>query len=361
MALNMKERFARLDMSKLPKDYQDQFMIVKETTKDFSVEELNNVFEENFNEIYGLVESKYPDAIKKGEKIKKEKPAKVKVLKSKKEKKEEKKYELPGKIEKELKGRLSEEDIIFIEDQLTNNEASSDEELVEHFMKETGMTEAKAKKWVALRDKYLKATVDKNYDYPTRTSMKKAARKEKDVVTTRDGFEFNRKDPKNRGKVFYDEKGEKWTCKRYEPKLDECIMVNEDGKEISCCMKDMYKNNPVKKREKGNLVDECKDTLKEAGYTVKEHKAGKKVVKRKAPRPEKEIIKDRVEDTFTPIRKDLENSDEKKVENKDVLDSLNRIQGLFTKLLNRLSNLADDGKADKIKQIEKLLSELLDE
>jgi hypothetical protein len=123
----------------------------------------------------------------------------------------------------------------------------------------------------------------------------------------------------------------------------------------------MYVNNPVEKRGKGDMVDDCKDVLSKAGYTVKEHKTGKKSIKRKAPRPEKEILKERVEDTFTPIRKDLESSDEKKKENKEVIDSLERIQKLFVKLFNRLSNLADDGKADAIGKIEKLLKELLAE
>jgi hypothetical protein len=116
----------------------------------------------------------------------------------------------------------------------------------------------------------------------------------------------------------------------------------------------------VEKREKGNLVDECKDTLKEAGFTVKEHKAGKKKIRRREPRPEKDIIKERVGDTFTPILKDISNSEDKKKENKAVIDALGRVEKLIVKFFNRLNNLAEDGKADAIEKIEKLLEALVD-
>ena len=42
----------------------------------------------------------------------------------------------------------------WIESVLTNDEYASDEELVEHFMREGGLSEKEAKKWVSLRDKY---------------------------------------------------------------------------------------------------------------------------------------------------------------------------------------------------------------
>jgi hypothetical protein len=122
----------------------------------------------------------------------------------------------------------------------------------------------------------------------------------------------------------------------------------------------MYTTNPVQKREKGNMVDECKDTLKEAGYTVHEHKEGKKKIRRSEPRPEKAIIKERVEETFVPIMKDLVNSEEKKSENKELISVLESIQGLFTKFMGRVSNLADDGKIEKLKKIEQLLKEIID-
>jgi hypothetical protein len=108
------------------------------------------------------------------------------------------------------------------------------------------------------------------------------------------------------------------------------------------------------------MVDDCKDELKKAGYTIKEHKAGTKQIKRSAPRPEKAIIKKRVEETFTPIMKDLKGSEEKETENKEMIALLESVQSLFTKFMNRISNLADDGKLEAIKKIEKLLKEIVD-
>ena len=43
----------------------------------------------------------------------------------------------------------------WIESILTNDEYATDEELVEHFMSEGGLSEKEAQKWVSLRDKYL--------------------------------------------------------------------------------------------------------------------------------------------------------------------------------------------------------------
>lgn len=428
MDLTMKQRFARLDLSKLPANYKAEFDEMQRETVDFSDNELNAVFAENFEDMYKLVEKKYPDAIKKGGTVTKEKPAKVKIVKAKgvkdlpiteykgkpyyvdfkleemrdfetaesmpfKDMPEILKAKLRGiraefgpnvhiaslddgdkmtaEEEKEFKKasdkflgkdrkKLSQEDIVFIEDQLVNDGESTDEEMIAHFIKETGMSETQAKKWVELRDKYLRRSVEKNINYPTRTSLKKAARKGSDIVKTRDDKEIDRKSNKNIGKTFFDENGKEWKCKGYNAKLDECILEDKDGKEISSCIKDMYVNNPVAKREKGNMVDECRETLKEAGYTVKEHKAGGKKIKRSAPRPEKAIIRERVGDTFTPILKDLKGSEEKETENKATIAILESIQGLFTKFMNRISNLADDGKLEQLKKIEKLLKEIVD-
>jgi hypothetical protein len=348
----MKDRFARLNLSKLPESYKSEFEEMKGGTYDFSDEDLNDIFRDNFNEMYELVEKKYPDAVKTGETIKKVKPAKVKIIKSK---------PVPEvKVPAAMRKKLSQEDIIFIESELVNDGASTDEEMVDHFVKETGMTEAQAKKWVGLRDKYLRRSVEQNIDYPTRTGLKKAARKGTDIVKTMDGKEVDRKSSKNVGKTFYDVNGKAWKCKEYNAKLDDCILQDADGKLMSSCIKDMYTTNPVQKREKGNMVDECKDTLKEAGYTVHEHKEGKKKIRRSEPRPEKAIIKERVEETFVPIMKDLVNSEEKKTENKELISVLESIQGLFTKFMGRVSNLADDGKIEKLKKIEQLLKEIID-
>ena len=355
MSLTMKERYARLDMSKLPNEYQEQFKVISDGTENFSDDDLNEVFAENFKDLYDLVESRYPEAIQKGGTIKKEKPSKVKKVRAKKEKKE------PEYKPKNVRRKLSEKDIMDIEGALavSNAEKVSDIALVKELMQDFDISQTQAEKWVAKRDKY-KDTAYGDYHY-RKESKKEARRKsDKNIVKTRDGYEFNRKDPSNKGLKFFDENGKEWTCKKYEPKLDECIFTDEKGKEISSCLKDMYVNNPVVKREKGNLVDECKETLKEAGYTVKIHKTGKKKISRKEPRPEKEIVKEKVENTFTTITKDLTKSEESQKENKAVIDTLGRIEKLFIKVMNRISNLADDGKAEKLEKIEKLLKELID-
>jgi hypothetical protein len=367
----MKDRFARLDLSKLPASYKSEFDEMSASTYGFTDDDLNDIFAENFNDMYSLVEKKYPDAIKTGGTIKKVKPPKQKVVKPKKSKEPD-----LVKVPAAMRKKLSVEDINIIESTLVNDEDSSDEELVDYIVKETGISEAQAKKWVALRQKYMMSMMDaqkpeniaayagmthRTFDYSTRTKNKKALRKEKDIVKTRDDKEFDRRSKKNVGKTFYDENGKAWKCKGYNAKLDVCVMEDSEGKEITSCLKDMYTTNPVSKREKGNLVDDCKDTLKEAGFTVKEHKAGKKRIKRSVPRPEKEIIKERVADTFTPIMKDISGSEEKDEKNKDLIAAINRVQALFTKLFNRLSNLADDGKVEAIEKIEKLLKEVLGE
>jgi hypothetical protein len=353
MSLTMKNRYAAVDTSKLPASYKSEFDEIFSTQDDLSLtdSEAEETFGANFNDLMELVKSKYPDAIRGGGTVKKVKPAKVKTVKP--------------KAEKKVNKWVNATDIEFIETTLHNDESSTDQELVDHFITELGIPESQAKKWVKLRDKYLMAPVEKSMSYSERTRLKKEFRKgikshTTDIIKTRDDKELDRKSSKNIGKTFYDDNGKAWKCKGYNEKLDECVLEDSDGKEISSCLKDMYTSNPVKKREKGNLVDECKDTLRDAGYTVKVHKTGTKKITRSEPRPEKAIIKERVEDTFTPITKDLGNSEEKAKENKEILAVIDNIKSLFTKFMNRISNLADDNKIEQLKKIEKLLSEIID-
>jgi hypothetical protein len=283
MGLSMKERYARLDLGKLPKSYKAEFDEMFAGTAGFEDEDLNDIFYENFDEMYGLVEKNYPDAIKTGGTIKKVKPAKIKVVKAKEEKAEPQKPK-------------------------------------------NGKKEKKA-----------------------------------ETVKTRDGVEIKRKDEKNEGKTFYSEDGQAWICKGYNEKADECLFENkESGKQVFSCLESMYVSDPVKKREKGDLVDQCKQTLKDAGFKVIEHKSGTKKIKRSAPRAEKVIIKERVGETFTPIMKDLVSSKEKEEENKELIEVLNNIQSYFAKFMGRISNLADDGKLAQLKKIEKLLEDLVE-
>jgi flavin-binding protein dodecin len=71
-----------------------------------------------------------------------------------------KKHETKDAEKKEGNKKPSPKDIKFIMDQLTNDEDSTDEEMINHFVKEIGMSEDDAKKWVAKRDKFLNAFND---------------------------------------------------------------------------------------------------------------------------------------------------------------------------------------------------------
>jgi hypothetical protein len=372
MGLSMKDRYARLDMSKLPESYKSEFDEMEKSTYGFTDEELNDVFTENFNDMYELVEKKYPDALKKGGTVKKVKSAKVKTIKPKKseeheEKKEESEEHNKLTTAQKLRIQMLEKKGFKKDEKLSGFEKESDGTEYYVFHSQHGMGVAMIQADGQMEGNlsgYFPAYKNKSEEDIDAIERNKASRKEKagetDIIMTRDDKEVDRKSRKNIGKTFYEENGKAWKCKGYNEKLKECIFEDSDGKEISACLKDMYTSNPVKKREKGNLVDDCKDTLKEAGFTVREHKAGGKKIKRSEPRPEKTIIKERVEDTFTPILKDLQNSEEKEKENKGVIEALEECKLLFTKLFNRLSNMADDGKEEAIRKLVKLLREIVD-
>lgn len=118
------------------------------------------------------------------------------------------------------------------------------------------------------------------------------------------------------------------------------------------------KPEPVKK---DGMVDECRDVLKGAGYTITKRaskKGGKPMVTKKK-RQEKTIIKERVEDTFKPILKDISGSKEKDEKYSEMKKTIESIQGLFSTFLQRLNNLAEDNSMEKVKKIEKLLKEIL--
>jgi hypothetical protein len=411
MALSMKERYARLDISKLPKNYADEFEEMSKQTYGFSDEDLNDIFSENFSDMYSLVEKKYPDAIKKGGEIKKVKPSKVKTVSPKRGELPKIDYKgeeyfidfklreirsvksaepikfteltdekIKSEIRKirasvstsvymeglddsrEIKSRkLSRKDIYDIEGTIVeaNENKTSDKVLTAELVSGFAISTQQAEKWVKKRDKYLSGTA--YGDYEDRTEKKKKERYEsgKNSVKTRDGYIFDKKSPENKGLKFFDENGKEWTCKGYNVKLDECIMEDKEGKQISSCLKDMYVYNPVEDRERGTEVRDCKETLKKAGYTVKEHTAGSKKIKRSEPRPERDIIKERVESTFKPILKDISGSEEKDKKYKETISTLENVKALFTKLFNRLNNLAEDNNAEDIKKIEKLLKDLV--
>lgn len=113
--------------------------------------------------------------------------------------------------------------------------------------------------------------------------------------------------------------------------------------------------------KKGDVVGECRDVLKDAGYDItkrKSKKGGKPMVVRKK-RQEKTIIKERVEDSFKPILKDISGSKEKDEKFAAMQKSIESIQGMFSTLLQKLNSLAEDNATDKVAKIEKLLKEIL--
>jgi len=69
--LTMKQKYSRIDFSKLPDSLKSELEVIKEGTEDFSDDDLIDVFQDNFDTAYGMVEEKYPDALKKGKTLKK--------------------------------------------------------------------------------------------------------------------------------------------------------------------------------------------------------------------------------------------------------------------------------------------------
>ena len=123
---------------------------------------------------------------------------------------------------------------------------------------------------------------------------------------------------------------------------------------------------PKKKAEpkpapKDDIISECQDVLKGAGYKVKKipsKKGGKPMVVKKK-RQDRTIIQDRVEETFKPILKDISGSKEKDEKFKEMKGSIESIQGMIAQLLQLLNNLAEDNSTEKVKKIEKLLKEIV--
>lgn len=79
------DKYNRIDVNKLPAEVRRELAEIAHDTDGFKDEELNKVYEENFNTLYKLIEEKYPDAIRAKKKL--QKKIKVKLLKKKSEKK----------------------------------------------------------------------------------------------------------------------------------------------------------------------------------------------------------------------------------------------------------------------------------
>lgn len=102
-------------------------------------------------------------------------------------------------------------------------------------------------------------------------------------------------------------------------------------------------------------LSNVRNILEEANYTVIVKKVGKTTVKRKAPRQDRTIVKDKVEDVFTTIQKDIpKEKDAKQVEK--VTDNL---KAIFTKILVAIDKLTTSGNLSQLQKLEAFLKKLV--
>lgn len=284
MALTMKEKYARVDLAKLPADLRKEFEGIKEDSDNFDPE-LTPIFEDNFKDAYAIVENHYPDAIKKPVKIKKVRPAMVKRPVAKKK--------------DDFRTMIS---------------------------KATGI---KDKNEVASIHMKMLATLDPDDEDATLTRL--SDKEFNDLAKKFAGQSTTKKEMvhKSRGKAKF--------------------VPRSRGKK-----KDVYEPGDVQ-------VEACSKILKEAGYTIKKRpaKSGNKVMKVKVQRQERTIIKDKVDDTFKTILKDVSGSKEKDEKYDKMQKALGELQELMTKLFNLLNNLAEDNSIEKVEKIISLMKKLV--
>jgi hypothetical protein len=285
MALTMKERYNLLDMSKLPANVKSEFDEIKSGTEDFSDQDLMDVFKENFDDLYKIVEDRYPEVLKKG-KVTKVKKLVEKKIKAKK----------PAVKHK----KLSDDDIEFIESTLLNDEASTDAELVKYFMAEVGLSELQAKKWVAQRSKYLAAEVGKgrSISYKIRKGVK--GKKGRQVVLKPDKEVAKEPDEiANCKKVLED------ANYRIEKKL-------KKGKRVTHRIKRLDKTIIAEKTD--DVVTTIDKELRASDETIKDNKAILSLT-------------DRLRDVLTRILQSLDKivADGKQSELKKIVDLLEKI------------------------------------
>jgi len=298
MALSMKEKFARVNLSKLPDNVKSEFDLIKSSTENFDAD-LVPVFQDNFDILYGVVEKKYPDALKLGGTLKKVKSGKVKKI-TKREIQPDSGFD-PKNPQKGLRGyakKISE--ISGITDK-------KDLDAIEEIM----------------RNEVFHSTLD-----------------------WQDAKEFE-KGVKEAVKIDFE---------RMHPKKNWSEMVHKSrGKKF-----EMTHKSRGKKNESGD-IDDCRKILSEAGYSTKKRlsKSGKQAMKVKEPRPERTIIKDKVEGVFTTISKDISGSKEKDEKYASMQKALNEAQSIITKLFTLLNNLAEDNSTEKVEKIIMLLKKIV--
>jgi hypothetical protein len=285
MALTMKEKYARVDLAKLPADLKKEFEGIKEDSENFDPE-LTPIFEDNFKDAYAIVENHFPEAIKKPGKIKKIRPSKVKrpVAKSKKD-------DFRTMISKAT-GIKDKNELASIHMKMLNTLDPDDE------------------------DATLTRLSDKEFNNLAKKFAGQSTSKKEMVHKSRGKAKFI---PRSRGKK-----------------------------------KDVYEPGDVQ-------VEACHKILKEAGYTIAKRpaKSGKKVMKVKVQRQERTIIKDKVDDTFKTILKDVSGSKEKDEKYQKMQKALSELQELMTKLFSLLNNLAEDNSIEKVEKIISLMKKLV--
>jgi len=66
MALKMKDKFARIQLAKLPADVKSEAEMIRDITENFSDPDLCEAAQDNFDELYGIIEKQHPEALKVG-------------------------------------------------------------------------------------------------------------------------------------------------------------------------------------------------------------------------------------------------------------------------------------------------------
>lgn len=102
-------------------------------------------------------------------------------------------------------------------------------------------------------------------------------------------------------------------------------------------------------------LSNVRDILEEANYTVIVKKVGKTTVKRKAPRQDRTIVKDKVEDVFTTIQKDIP----KEKDGKQVEKVTEKLKAIFTKILVAIDKLTTSGNLSQLQKLEAFLKKLV--
>ena len=401
MALSMKEKYARVNVSKLPANYKAQYVALKEDTDNFDPD-LVPIFQANFDKLYGLTEKNHPDAIKTGGTIKKVKSATVKKV-SPKRKPEPKLKEIThksrGKDKPTFKPKFKKGDEVY---SFWNKKgvSSSKNKDDSHPIKTKGVIETY--KWDAPRKTYsynvnhskgfylteedtltLVSSIKPLYEIHVAGKPKTALeiakqnyskfKDKKDITALNNALLSDESDYAKRDSdgnkiggfksgisdaITKTIKTEFINSKRRSPEIKElCVEIMEKME-----YPDSSKTTKKPESKGGDHVDECRKVLSDAGYTYKKKlsKDGKKAMKHKAPRPERTIINEKVEDTFKTINKDISGSEDKDKKYKVMQGKLNEMQTLFNKLFNKLNNLAEDNETSKIDKIITTLKHLLD-